>query len=177
MNRFVLCFLFTTAVFTASSQKVYFVYLHQKKDQPFFAKMNERIYSSTASGYLILSKLRDSVYNFSIGFSQNKWPEQNFSIGINRKDHGFILKNFDEKGWGLFDLQTLAVQMSSAPASKINTTEKTTEQNVSAFTDILSRAADDPSLKEKPIQAKMEEKKPQVIPQEVVKKEEIKPTV
>ena len=177
MNRFILCLLFTTVVFTASSQKVYFVYLQTETDQPFFVKMNERTYSSTASGYLILSKLRDSVYNFSIGFSQNKWPEQNFSIGINRKDHGFILKNFGEKGWGLFDLQTLAVQMSSALVSKEDATEKTKEQNVSAFTDILSKAADDPSLKEKPVQAKMEEKKPQVIPQEVVKKEEIKPTV
>jgi hypothetical protein len=177
MNRFVLCFLFTTVVFTASSQKVYFVYLQSETDQPFFVKMNERIYSSTASDYLILSKLRDSVYNFSIGFSQNKWPEQNFSIGINGKDHGFILKNLGEKGWGLFDLQTLAFQMSSAPVSKADATEKTKEQNVSAFTDILSRAADDPSLKEKPIQAKIEEKKPQVIPEEVVKKEEIKPTV
>ena len=177
MNRFVLCFLFITAVFTASSQKVYFVYLQSETDQPFFVKMNERIYSSTVSGYLILSKLRDSVYNFSVGFSQNKSPEQNFSIAINRKDHGFILKNFGEKGWGLFDLQTLAVQMSSAPVSKADATEKTKEQNVSAFTDILSKAADDPSLKEKPVQAKMEEKKPQVIVQEVVNKEEIKPTV
>jgi hypothetical protein len=177
MNRFVLCFLFTMAVFTASSQKVYFVYLQSETDQPFFVKMNERTYSSTASGYLILSKLRDSVYNFSIGFPQNKWPEQNFSIAINRKDYGYLLKNFGEKGWGLFDLQTLAVQTSSTPALKADATEGTKEQNISAFTDILYKAADDPSLKEKPVQAKMEEKKPQVIPQEVVKKEEIKPTV
>jgi hypothetical protein len=177
MNRFFLCFLFSIAVLTASSQKVYFVYLQSETNQPFFVKMNERVYSSTGSGYLILSKLRDSIYNFSIGFPQNKLPQQNFSVAINRKDHGYLLKNFGEKGWGLFDLQTLAVQMSSASASKADATEKTKEQNTSAFTDILSKAADDPSLKEKPIQAKIEEKKPEVIPQEMVKKEEVKPTI
>jgi Domain of unknown function (DUF4476) len=177
MNRFALCLLFLMSVFTASSQKVYFVYMQAEADQPFFVKMNERIYSSSASGYLILSKLRDSIYNFSIGFPQNKLPEQNFSVAINKKDHGYLLKNFGEKGWGLFDLQSSAVQMSVAPVSKIDATEKSGEQNTSAFTDILSKAADDPSLKEKPIQAKMEEKKTEVIPQEVIKKEEVKPTV
>jgi len=177
MNRFFLCFLFSIAVFTASSQKVYFVYLQSESNQPFFVKMNEIVYSSTASGYLILSKLKDSVYNFSIGFPQNKLPQQNFSVAINRKDHGYLLKNFGEKGWGLFDLQTLAIQMSSVPASKADATGKTMEQNTSAFTEILSRAADDPSLKEKPILAKMEEKRSEVIAKDVVKTEETKPTI
>ena len=175
MNRFILCLLFSMILFTASSQKVYFVYLQEETDQPFYVRMNEKVYSSAASGYLILSKLRDSSYSFSVGFPQDKWPEQYFSVVVNKKDHGYLLKNFGEKGWGLFDLQGLSVQMSSSgrPDAAVNTETK----DVSAFTDILSKAADDPSLKEKPVQPKTEEKKPEVIPQEVVKKEEVKNVV
>lgn len=174
MNRFILCLLFLATVFTASSQKVYFVYLQSENEQPFFVKLDEQVHSSTASGYLILSKLRDSTYNFSVGFPQNKWPEQYFSVKLNKKDHGYIIKNFGEKGWGLFNLKDLSVQMSStgpAKTSKVNT--EPTE--VSAFTDILSRAADDPTLKEKAIVAKLEEKKTEPEHKLLVMKDEPKP--
>lgn len=174
MNKLILCLLFLVTGLVASSQKVYFVYIQSEADQPFFVRVNQKANSSTGSGYLILPKLRDSSYNLSIGFPQNKWPEQNFSIAVNNKDHGYLLKNFGEKGWGLFDLQTLAVQMPTAGTVKTETVAKPENKDVSAFTDILSKAADDPSLKEKPVQPKVEEKKPESIPQEVVKKEEPK---
>ena len=173
MNKLTLCLLFSLASLTAFSQKVYFVYLQSETEQPFYVKMNGKIHSSSASGYLILSKLRDSTYNFTVGFPQNKWPEQNFSVAVNKKDHGYLLKNFGEKGWGLFDLQTLSVQMAVSGSAKIE--EKKIEENkdVSVFTEILSKAADDPSLKEKPAQPKIEEKKTEVVMQENVSKENV----
>jgi len=174
MNKLLLSLVFSMALVSASSQKVYFVYLQTDAGQPFFVKMNEKVYSSTASGYLILSKLHDSSYNFSVGFPQNKWPEQKFSVVVNKKDHGYLLKNFGEKGWGLFDLQTLAIQMSSAAIIKTDAVAQTGKQNVSVFTDILAKAADDPSLKEKPVQPMIEEKKPELAVQPVEKKEEPK---
>jgi hypothetical protein len=174
MNKFILCLLFSFTGLVATSQKVYFIYIQSETDQPFFVKMNDKVSSSTGSGYLILSKLRDTSYNFSIGFPQNKWLEQNFSITVNKNDHGYLLKNFGEKGWGLFDLQTLAVQMSSAATKKTETIITPEKKDVSAFTDILSKAADDPSLKEKSVQPKVEEKRPETIIQEVAKKEEPK---
>ena len=174
MKKLILCLLFSVTCFVASSQKVYFVYIQTESDQPFFVKMNEKVNSSTGSGYLILSKLHDSSYNFSVGFPQNKWPEQNFSVAVNKKDHGYLLKNFDEKGWGLFDLQTLAVQMPVKGNTKNDALVKTENKNVSVFTDILSKAADDPSLKEKPVQSVVDEKKPETDTPQVVKKEEPK---
>lgn len=174
MNRLTLCLLFSMTLLTASSQKVYFVYLQTETDQPFFVKMNGKVYSSTASGYLILSRLRDSSYDFNVGFPQNKWPEQSFSVAVNKKDHGYLLKDFGEKGWGLFDLQNLSVQMSSSGNTKADATVTTEKKEVSAFTDILSKATDDPSLKAKPVQIKTEEKKPELIAQEAIKKEDIK---
>jgi hypothetical protein len=121
--------------------------------------MNEKIKSSTASGYIILSKLVDSTYSFSIGFPQNKWPEQNFAVSVNKQDHGYLLKNFGEKGWGLFDLQTLSVQMAIAGKALIIEKPQTEYGNVSAFTEILSIAAGDPSLKEKTLKQEVEVKK------------------
>lgn len=159
MNKlFALCVVLfiSTASF---SQKVYFVYLQSEPEQPFFVKMNGKIHSSTASGYLILSKLVDSSYSFTVGFPQNKWPDQQFEVAVKAKDHGYLLKNFGEKGWGLFDLQTLSVQMSAAATPK--TSILTEKIEVSPFTEILSKAADDPTLKERPVLAKVEEKKPE----------------
>ena len=174
MNKLLISILFSMSSLIAVSQKVYFVYLQSEADQPFFVKMNEKINSSTGSGYLILSKLHDSSYNFSVGFPQNKWPEQNFSISVDKKDHGYLLKNFGEKGWGLFDLQTLAIQMSLTGNVKTDVAVKTENKNVSAFTEILSKAADDPSLKEKPVAPIVEEKKAEVVVKPVEKKEETK---
>jgi hypothetical protein len=148
----------------AFSQKQYFIYLQAEPEQAFFIKMNEKVHSSTSSGYLILAKLRDSSYSFSIGFPQNKWPEQKFTVDVKAKDHGYLLKNFGENGWGLFDLQTMAIQMGVSAAN--NATAKTEQRDVSTFTDILSKAANDPSLKEKP-----------VMPPPPVIKEDTKPAV
>ena len=174
MKKLLLCLLFSLAVFAASSQKVYFVYIQTESDQPFFVKMNDKIHSSTGSGYIILPKLIDSSYNFSIGFPQSKWPEQNFNVVVNKKDHGFLLKNFNEKGWGLFDLQTLGIQMAISGKASVEEKPKTEIKEVSAFTELLSKAADDPSLKEKTVQPKTEEKKAEVAIVDPIKKEEQK---
>jgi hypothetical protein len=159
MNRYLLCLLFLMSSFGAFSQRVYFIYLQSEQEQPFFVKMDEKIYSSSASGYLIFSKLKDSTYNFSIGFPQSKWPEQKFSVVLRGKDHGYMIKNFGDKGWGLYDLQTLSIQMAATDASKTSAI-KTEAKDVSPFTEILARAADDPSLREKPVVAKTEVVKP-----------------
>ena len=151
------------------------MYLQSENDQPFFVKLNDKVTSSSSSGYLILSKLRDSTYAFTIGFPLNKWPEQQFKIDIRAKDRGFLLKNFGEKGWGLFDLESLAVHMAIKETAKAPKTEL---KEVSEFTEILSRASDDPSLKERPIAIKKEEQ-PVTVEQAVVRKEVVpdKPVV
>ena len=163
MKKLFFCILFVGSLLAAYSQKVYFVYLQSEADQPFFVKLDNKVHSSTSSGYLILSKLVDSTYNFSVGFPQSKLPEQNFSVTINKKDHGFLLKQFGEKGWGLYNLQTLAVQMSSSPGVKTNTPEKGENKDVSKFTEVLSKVADDPSIMEKPAKKEVVEKKPEVV--------------
>lgn len=155
-----LCCLFAMAAF---SQKVYFIYIQTESEQPFYVKMNEKVQSSSASGYIILSKLVDSTYSFTIGFPQNKWASQKYTVALGKKDHGYLLKNFGDKGWGLFDLQTLAVQMGVNDKTGYFEGGKGEVGDVSAFTEVLARAANDPSLREKPVKPVIELKKQEVV--------------
>lgn len=173
MRKSILLLLMVILLHNAQAQRVFFVYFQSEQEQPFFFKMEEKITSSSSTGYLILSRLKDSTYNFSIGFPGNKWPEQHFSLPVKGKDHGYLLKNFGEKGWGLFDLQTLSVQM--AINEPVKSALKTEKVPVTPFTDVLARAADDSSLRERPIAiAVKEEKKPEP-PVVTTKPEESKP--
>src|SRR5688572_25849778 len=108
LHLFILCSFLYVSV---SAQKVYFVYIQTENEQPFFVKFNKKTIQSSPSGYIILPKLIDSTYELSIGFPKIPGAEQKFSVVVNKKDHGFLLKNFAEKGWGLFDLQSLDVHM------------------------------------------------------------------
>lgn len=153
MKRFALSFIVILFFSAAFSQKLHFIYLQAEPEQPFFAKINDKVYQSTNSGYLILSRLHDSTYAISIGFPANKWPEQRFTVDVKARDHGYTLKNFGEKGWGLYDIESANIQMSSASGTS---GMKTEPREVSAFTDILSRAANDPSLKERQVAMKEE---------------------
>jgi hypothetical protein len=67
--------------------------------------------------------------------------------------------------------------MSATGIAKVADKVKTDNKDVSAFTEILSKASDDPSLKEKQVQQKPEEKpapKTESVAVEVIKKQESK---
>lgn len=168
MSKPFLLLLFCLSVLTAASQRVYFVYLQTDNDQPFFVRMGDKTYSSSASGYVILSRLRDTVYRFSVGFPQDKWPEQYFTVSVDKKDHGYQLKNFGEKGWGLFDWQTLGIQMAEARGA---TGAVNVPEPGNGFTDILAVVAGDSSLKAKSQVPVVEVKKEAAV--QAVSKEEV----
>jgi Domain of unknown function (DUF4476) len=164
-NKFLILFLLLSAA--AFSQRNHFIYLQSDPQEPFFIRMNEKIFSSTASGYIILANLTDSINSFTVGFPQNKFPQQKFSVITNKKDQGVLLKNFGEKGWGLFNLQTLAVQM---PADNAVATKVVEEEKVNDFTELLSKATNDSTLRQKTITEDIavkpaEEKKPDAVVQ------------
>lgn len=106
---YLIVFLMISLAFQGYSQLNHFIYLQTDNQQPFYLKYNNRIISSTTSGYLILSKLKDGATSFSIGFPKSDQTEQKFQVMIDKADKGFLIKNFSDKGWGLFDLQTSAV--------------------------------------------------------------------
>lgn len=164
-------FLFVT-ITSIHAQKVYFIYLQTDNQQPFYARMGEKIYNSNPSGYLILSNLKDSIYSINIGIQGSQAPDQPYSITVNRKDLGFLVKNFPDRGWGLFNLSTMAIIMpSSQPTSAVQTV-KTEKREDNAFTNLLAKAADDSTIKERPIIEKPVEKKAEVVAVATTEKKE-----
>jgi hypothetical protein len=143
MKKFLLAFTFICFSIAVKAQKVFFIYLQSEKQVPFFVKMGDKVHSSTASGYLILSSLKDSVYLFTIGYPGTQSGETKFSVTINNNDKGFLIKNFDD-GPGLFDLQSLSI--SKPVASGLKTGGQQTVIRTDAFTKLLSQATDDASL-------------------------------
>ena len=141
MKNLIIFVFFIAAAICASAQKVYFIYLQSDNGNPFYVKMSDKIYSSAISGYLILSDLKDSIYNFSIGFPSSQ-SESKFAVSVNGKDKGFLIKNFDE-GLGLFDLQSLSV-IKSQKEERDKTISY--QRRNDDFSSLLSKAAKDTSL-------------------------------
>lgn len=164
-------FVFTLAIILPvflKAQLNHFIYLQTEGKQPFYAKLDKKVFSSSASGYLIIPKLKDGQYNISIGFPKSESGEQTYTYSIDNKDVGYLIKNFGEKGWGLFNLQTLEVVMSGIKEGKTDVakTEKTDD-----FSNMLSEVVNDPSIKqaEKPIVVQKEKL--------VINKQQDKPVV
>jgi Domain of unknown function (DUF4476) len=176
MKRTLLLCSFALLASLLSAQKIYFIYLQTETGEPFFVRMNDKLYSSESSGYLILPRLKDSTYKFKLGFP-SKDVDLDFTTSINKKDHGYLVKNLGDKGWGLFDLQSLDLQMSASSLKKETGFDNSTNTNtpVNAFTALLAKATDDPSLRQNAVFAKEVEKKPEVV--QAIEKEEKKPVV
>jgi hypothetical protein len=141
MRNLVFIVFFVASGFCASAQKVYFIYLQTDDYRPFYVKMNDKIYSSSVSGYLILPNLTDNTYNFSIGFPTSV-SESRFKVPIAGKDRGFLIKNL-ETGLGLFDLQSLSLIREENKESQSNISYQRRNDN---FSSLLSKAANDTSL-------------------------------
>lgn len=172
MKRLVLFLILTGLSFSGFAQRVYFLYIQSESAQPFYVKLKDKVYSSASTGYLILSHLRDSVYDLSVGFQGKNMLEQKFNVKISGKDHGYLLKDFENKGWGLFDLQTTGTVMSNTNMPTTIEKKEPVKKDESAFTQILAKASDDSTLLEKPDLPKLKEEK-----KAEVGKEEVKPHV
>lgn len=80
-----------------AGQDHHFLYVQSEDGQPFYIKMNEQLFSSTASGYAIISKLERGAYNIIIGFPRDRYPEEEFRIIIEDDNQGLILRNHESQ--------------------------------------------------------------------------------
>jgi hypothetical protein len=147
MRPILLFLIFLFPGFLSYAQQSHFVYLQTDNKQPFYIRLNEKLYSSSQSGHVVIPKLNTGKYTLSVGFPQNEWPAQNLVITIAEKDLGFILKNFNNEGWGLFNLQTLEVVKTILESNpqQIQSTEIKTDE----FSNVLADVVNTPSIKEK----------------------------
>lgn len=124
--------------FSAQAQQNYFVYFQADEKQPFYVMLNNKVYSSSETGYLIIPKITPGVHAIRLGFALNKFPEQSFSIQVKNNDEGYMVKNFGAKGWGLVDFNSSDVVLSE--------TNQPAQNNNAAFGNMLSEVVDDTEL-------------------------------
>ncbi|MBC7904124.1 MAG: DUF4476 domain-containing protein [Gemmatimonadaceae bacterium] len=175
MKIWIALFVLLSGTLSAAGQQDFFLYLQTDNRQPFYVKLNQQIYSSTESGYAIIPKLGDSTYTLTVGFPKNQFPEQLFSISMNRKDAGYLIKNFGDRGWGLFNLQSMAVIMNSNPPEK-KSPEITGIRKTDNFSLLLANVVNDTavlyaSVKPKPAEPVVK-KEPVPVPEPVSKQPE-----
>ncbi len=158
----------------ANAQQNYFVYIQTDNKQPFYVKMSDKVMSSSASGYVVIPKLSTGSYTLNIGFPKDQWAQLTVPLVINKADAGYLLKNFGEKGWGLYNLQTMEVTMNGATAP----VKQVGNASDDVFANTLSGAANthiSVIKKEKPAEPIKEEVKPVIVKEKEVVVEEVKP--
>ncbi len=157
-----ICIAIFVAFTTATAQKKHFIYIQAEDKQPFFVMLNNRNYSSTLSGYLVIPKLKNGRYFFTAGFPRDIYPEQKFSCVVEDKDLGYSLKRFGDKGWGLFDYVSFKTIMANPSdwekdkavydTVKLNTDEVFIQEPTKTASPTVSVAASSSSKKvEEPI--------------------------
>ena len=142
VKLFALLFFFCVNCFVVKAQQKHFIYVQSEDQQPFAIVLNGKVFSSSDYGYIIIPKLADSDYNFRVSFPMNKFPDQNFTCTINKKDAGFFLKNSSD-GWALQNMQTQKLIM--------NNNAQVAQKN--AFGDMLSEVVADSTLNKKNVSA------------------------
>ena len=155
-----LLFLFLFTSINTSAQKDHFLYFQTEGKQSFYIKLDNKIFSSSASGYLIVPKLNESNYVITFGFPKNEWSEQVINYKLN-KDAGLLLKNFGEKGWGVVNLQSSNVTMAGTSQDKTIKNEQAISND--NFSNMLANVVNDSTIKQKDIVVKEEVKEPPVI--------------
>ena len=101
-------------------QQSHFIFLQAENREPFYVLLNKKTYSASSIGYLILPKLENGEYHIRLGFPSAASVEQDYILQVKDNDQGFLIKEFGEKGPGLFNLQSLDIQY-AGEASKQKT--------------------------------------------------------
>jgi hypothetical protein len=129
------------------AQTAHFVYIQSEPAQPFYLKINGDIRHSSASGYLILSKLEDAYYSFTIEFADSKLSEQNFELSIGNEDKGYLLKADSSNRWFLEDIRTKTI-VASIVNNTVEKKEKKSgaEKEKESFASLLAKASGDDEL-------------------------------
>ena len=118
MKKFIVLTVFAFLTLITKAQKNYFIYLQTDNKQAFSIKMNGKDLSSSVSGYIVIPKLLSGEHSFVVSFPKSEWPKQSFNVLLSGNDEGYVLKNFNDKGWGLYNLQSMDIVMNGDPFRK-----------------------------------------------------------
>jgi Domain of unknown function (DUF4476) len=145
MKRLLMVILLSAPAQLILAQQEYFLYLQTENAQPFYIQFEGKTISSTPAGYTIISRLKDTVYSFTLGFPRNIYPEQRFKLNINKTDGGYLLKNLGEKGWALFNMHTLELLMPVLQNNNAKTYLQG-EKKTDAFSVLMANVVNDSTI-------------------------------
>jgi len=91
---------------SAKAQPNYYIYIESEENQPFYVKYQNQVFSSSETGYLIMSNVSTGAYDLIIGFPKNEWPTEKFTMQISGKDRGWMIKKNQSFFFELMDLVT-----------------------------------------------------------------------
>ncbi len=103
---------FMSAVFSWTSslaQQTNFVHIQSEGNEPYYVQMNGSVYSSSATGYLVIPRVTAGDHTLVVGFPRNTFPEYAFPFSIADKPRGFSLKLAIDNSWSLFDMVNFTV--------------------------------------------------------------------
>ncbi len=117
----------------AFGQQTHFIYLQTENREPFYVLLKKKTISSSAIGFMIIPKLENGEHNIRIGFAKNAGEEQDYVLQVKDNEQGYLIKNFGDKGWALFNLQSLELQYAGAiNKQRISTAMLAAEANLKA---------------------------------------------
>jgi hypothetical protein len=165
--------------FSLIAQQNHFIYLQTEGKQPFYVKLDKKILSSSSAGYLIIPKLIEGNYTLALGFPKNEWAEQTLNVTVQKNDLGYLIKNFNEKGWALVDMNSYQIIYNNANQSiATKPVEKTQPPIITPPPTEIVKETPKPIIKEEVKVVAKEISKPIITeqPKEIVK-EQSKPIV
>ena len=143
--------LLTMSCTIAKAQQDYFISVTSEKTQPFYIRLNEHTYSSSAIGHLVIPRLRDTTYTLEVGFPKKQYPERTFVVFFNKKDLDYQLKNTEAEGWVLFNAQTSETVKPRQDQMGKNADLLLGERKTGAFATLMSALVNDSTVMYKSI--------------------------
>ncbi len=148
MRSFVHILFFLLTGIGAKAQQNYFVYVQTENKQPFTVKLNDRTMTSSGTGYVVIPKLTNGSYILNVSFPANVFPMQTLALTVANDDAGYLMKNFGEKGWGLYNIRTMEVTMSNGTKEKADGDVFIAALSGAANTTLTTAPVKDPMVKE-----------------------------
>jgi len=141
MGLFFLLIIFSTSV---SAQNAHFLYIQSDNSQAFYVRLNNKVFSSSDVGFLIIPKLQPGKLSVIIGFPKNKWNALNYDVVVENKDLSFQLKKVDSSNWELYDEQIKQALLKN----KIDQQNDLMEINNDEFSNVLAEVSENPKIKQ-----------------------------
>jgi hypothetical protein len=87
------------------AQKRHYIYIQNDKKEKFTATLNNKVYHSSAAGYLVIAKLKKGTYQLAVTLAGKTPASQQVQCVVQDKDLSLIVQS-SATGWALADAVT-----------------------------------------------------------------------